>query len=146
MRLPPTKKHRNGEALTLLELLLCIAIVAFLFGLIGGAVQKARHRADLKIYQAAMPRVFPAVREDLQRFYSDKTNYRAWSATEMHKMGVFDRQLMRWIKNGWVIYHPFSSADAGNHLVIDFYEHTEPNGVKVWRGLSISHIVKNDTE
>jgi competence protein ComGC len=130
----------NQQALTLVELLGVVGILGVLVALAIGPIQKARRNADLKIYKATMRRVYPSVREDLQKFYSGKTNFPAWTASDLHKMGIFDKQLLRWMEAGWVIYHPFSSDSPDKHLVISFYSHTGPNGVSVWPGLSKSNI------
>lgn len=137
----PGHELKRQVGVTLLELMCALAVVAILVGLLLGPIQKARRRADLKLYQAAMSRVTASVREDLQKFYQGKPTFPAWTAEDLHDKGVLDAQVMRWIRAGWVQYYPFSSTDPDAKLVMLWYEHTEPHGVTVSLAFIKSNIV-----
>lgn len=135
--------NSRGRGVTLLEVLCGLVILSILLSLMLPVIAKARRRADERLYHALKQqhRLYYDTRDKLRDFYCTKTNYPAWTAEELRKMGVFDANIMRWMRLDLIRFYPFASTAPAGERVMDFYSHTGPNGVSVWTSICKSNIV-----
>ncbi len=134
---------RRDSGLTILEVLCVLVILSILLSMFFPVIAKVRRRADERIYHALMQqnRLYYETRDKLRDFYRAKTNYTALTAEELHQVGVFDANIVRWMRLGLIRFYPFASTAPAGKRVMDFYSHTGSNGVSVWTALSKSNII-----
>jgi prepilin-type N-terminal cleavage/methylation domain-containing protein len=131
----------QSKGLTLIELLCVISIITILLGLSLGTIMKARRHAEVRLYYAEGWRVFYNSEKRLHDFYQTKTNYPAWTVDELEQNGVFDSNTLKWMQDGLIEYHPFSSADPNGKVVMRFLQDTKALGFASWELMLKSNIV-----
>jgi prepilin-type N-terminal cleavage/methylation domain-containing protein len=112
----------DERALTLIELMLVLAIIAILAALLVPAILKAHRHAQTTVYKLTLFQEYDATKERFQAFISTHTASHVWTVEDLSHGGVFDSYILHWIDAGRIQYFPFTTNDADNKIVMDFWQ------------------------
>jgi prepilin-type N-terminal cleavage/methylation domain-containing protein len=131
MRLSAGTRRR---AFSLIELLCVMLVIGILASLLLSAVMAAYGRAKRMQREFDGPVLVEQVRDRLTSFCETQPTYPALTARQLHELGVFDSRIMDFLRWRGVAFHPFSSSDPTNALVLEIR----------YSGSHFGHLLKSD--
>jgi prepilin-type N-terminal cleavage/methylation domain-containing protein len=123
-----TRPGQRLRALTLVELLLTISVIAILASMVTAVAMKALNQAKEEAWALEAVSYMKDIRARLAAYYDSTADYPALTADELRQSGVFDNKIMEFLRSPKVSFFPFSSSDPGDMYVIQAWIH--------WRGRS----------
>ena len=137
-----TRNKPVGPALTLVELLLVIGIIAILAALLSGPVsrawQKVQHAGWVNKTEVRSERFIDL----LEAYFQSHPDSAPMTARALHSAGVIDRDLMDFLNDTRIEYFPFNSRTPRHReiLRVDFGEKTfmSSGGVRSWK---VRHVI-----
>lgn len=113
--------HSTHQAVTLLEMLLVMTIIAILAGLLLPTVARAYRHAQNKAYEWGVDDECGLTRERLRKFFEHHPPTRSWTQQELSQNGVFDAFVAKWMDAGRIHYHPFTTGNTNGFVVMSFW-------------------------
>jgi hypothetical protein len=112
------RECRRLAAVTLMELLCVIALIAILAGLLLGPVSRAMHRAWAMQWGQDAPVRFDAVVTRLQRCFQGRTDFPPVTLAALEAGGVLEPSQLRFLRDRRVTFTPFAGSDPDEQVVI----------------------------
>jgi len=113
--------HRSSTAaaFSLVELLCVVVVIGLLAALLLTAVTAAYGRVKRMQQEFEGPSLVEYLRDRLTTFCERQGNYPALSAKQLHELDIFDSRVMDFLRWRGVEFHPFSSSDGTNKIVLE---------------------------
>ena len=98
-----------------------ISIIMILAGLLLSAVFRAYGRAKRMQREFEGSTLVELFRDRLAHFAESQASFPPLTAQQFFDLGVFDSRLMDFLRWKGVTFHPFSSTDQGDVLILEVY-------------------------
>ena len=96
-----------------------IAIISILAGLLLGPVMRAYHKARRTHWELQSSEFSEDLRDRLWKRFGEAQEYPAFSVEALQKAGIITTPLANFLKDRRVRYHPFSSSDPAQFVILE---------------------------
>lgn len=112
------RRRLGSHAVTLIELLCVLAIIAVLAALLLGPVSRVMKNARAMQWADIAERQTNLVVEELRRFLGDRVNYPLLTLDGLEGTGALGLEQVRFLRDKRVTFTPFSGADPDETIII----------------------------